>query len=61
MESSDSADEVRVARVQNNIHNALIDHGVRSGRAATLLTGVLCAVPSSLPGGKAMQIAADYV
>ena len=51
MESSDSADEVRVARVQNNIHNALIDHGVRNGRAATLLTGVLCAVPSSLPGG----------
>ena len=56
-ESCDSADEVREAFNTNdidgthNIHNAPNDHDVHSGRAATVLTGVLCAVPSSLPGG----------
>ncbi len=67
-ESCDGADEVREAFNTNdidgthNIHNAPNDHDVHSGRAATVLTGELCAVPSSLPwGGEARQMAADYV
>ena len=68
-ESCDSANEVREAfntddiDGTHNIHNAPNDHDVHSGRSATVLTGVLCAVHSSLPGGRAeaRQIAADYV
>ncbi len=58
-ESCDSADADGI----HNIHNDPNDHDVHSGRVATVLTGVLCAVPSSLPRGRAEagQIAADYV
>ena len=65
-ESCDSADEVREAFNTNDIdgtHNIPNDHDVHSGRTATVLTGVLCALPSILHRGwaDARQIAADYV
>ena len=52
MESSDSADEVREARVQNNIHNAPNDHGVHSGRAAAVLPGCCVPFPRACLGGE---------